>query len=346
MAVETTTGFFPFDGRRVAYAAVGAGPLLVLPAWWVSHVTEDWQAASFRGFVEGLAARYRVVRYDRVGTGLSDRERPAETLTLDYEVAMLEGLVDHLTGGPVALVGISCGGCASAAYVTRNPDRVDRLVLHGAYAHGLELGPAEAREALVGLVRSAWGVGSRTLADIFAPDSPAEREAFGAYQRLASSARTAADLLQLTYDYDVRDLLPHVGVPTLVIHRAGDRAVPLRAGRQVASLVPGAEFVTLDGDSHLPWHGSTDDVLGAAASFLGLPAPPRQAQEPAGIEALSDREREVLRLVADGLSDADIAERLVLSRHTVHRHVANIRRKLGLRSRSAAAAAAARAGLL
>ena len=183
--------------------------------------------------------------------------------------------------------------------------------------------------------------------DVFAPSmSPGEREAFGAYQRSASTSRNAGDLLQLVYEYDVRDLLPHIGVPTLVLHRADDRAVPLWAGREVAALVPGARLVTLGGDAHLPWHGSADEDLAAVAEFLGLPAPARRAPEASGIEELSDREREVLGLVAEGLSDAEIAERLVLSPHTVHRHVANIRRKLGLRSRSAAAAAAARAGLI
>lgn len=344
--METQTGFLRFDGHRVAYATVGDGDVLVLPAWWVSHVTEDWQSESFRTFVETLATRYRVVRYDRIGTGLSDRDRPASTLTLDYEVELLEAVVDHFTDGPLTMLGISCGACGSVGYMARNPDRVDRLVLHGAYARGFDLGPPEAREALAALVRSAWGIGSRTLADIFAPDSPAEREAFGAYQRAASTSDTAADLLQLTYEYDVRDLLPDVGVPTLVVHRAGDRAVGLRAGREVAALVPRAELVVLDGGAHLPWHGRTEDVLAPIAEFLGLPAPAPQARETNGIEELSDREREVLRLVAEGLSDADIAERLVLSPHTVHRHVANIRRKLGLRSRSAAAAVAARAGLV
>ena len=341
------TGFLQFDGHRIAYATVGEGPQdLVLPAWWVSHVAEDWQSLGFRRFVEALAARYRVVRYDRLGTGLSDRVRPEATLTLDYEVDLLEAVVDHTTNGPVTMLGISCGACSSVAYAARNPGRVDRLVLHGAYACGLELGPSSAREALVGIVRSAWGLGSRALADIFAPENPAEREAFGAYQRVAATAGTAGDLLQLTYEYDVRDVLPQVDAPTLVVHRAGDRAVPLRAARNVAALVSGAELVTLDGDAHLPWHGSVEDVLAAVASFLGLQAPTLPTRESAGVDGLSDREREVLRLVAEGLSDADIAERLVLSPHTVHRHVANIRRKLGLRSRTAAAAAAARAGLV
>lgn len=349
--MDGRTDFLRFDGRRVAYATLGEGPALVLPAWWVSHVTADWQgeaqAASFRTFIETLATKYRVVRYDRVGTGLSDRDRPASTLTLEYEVELLERLVDHVTDGPVTLFGISCGGPTSVAYTVRNPTRVDRLVIYGSYACGLELGPPDAREALVALVRSAWGVGSRTLTDIFAPGmSAADRDAYVEYQRSAAKARTAADLLQLTYEYDVRDVLPEIDVPALVVHRAGDRAIPLAGGRELAALIRGAQLVVLDGDAHLLWHASADDVLNAVGAFLGLPAPGRPASEATGIGELSDREREVLGLVAEGLSDAEIARQLVLSPHTVHRHVANIRRKLGLRSRSAAAAAAARAGLV
>jgi len=345
--VERQTGFLAFDGRRVAFATVGAGPVLVLPAWWVSHVTADWEGHGFRTFLEGLASRYRVLRYDRIGTGLSDRERPSETLTLEYEVAQLAAVLDHVSEGTVTMFGISCGGCSSVAYAVRNPDRVDRLVLYGSYAWGHELGPRDAREALVGLVRSAWGLGSRALVDVFAPSMGApDRDAFGAYQRSASTSRSAGDLLELTYEFDVRDLLPQVGIPTLVVHRAGDRAVPLRAGREVAALVPGARLVTLDGDAHLPWHGSPEQTLDAVSEFLGLPASAPRTPEAGGVDDLSAREREVLVLVAAGMSDADIAARLVLSPHTVHRHVANIRRKLGLRSRSAAAAAAARAGLI
>jgi pimeloyl-ACP methyl ester carboxylesterase/DNA-binding CsgD family transcriptional regulator len=346
--VENATGFLRFDGHRVAYASVGEGPVLVMPAWWVSHVTEDWRSAPFRRFVESLATRYRVVRYDRLGTGLSDRERAEPTLTLDYEIDLLEAIVDHVTDGSISMFGLSCGACSSAAYAVRHRGRVDRLVLYGAYANGRELGPSAAREALVGLVRSAWGLGSRALVDVFAPSiGQPERDAYGEFQRVAATSRAAGDLLQLVYDYDVRDLLPQVDVPTLVLHRVGDRAVPVSAGREVAALVPGAEFVTFEGDAHLPWHGAVDEVLVPIAAFLGLPAlAPQTPSAETGIEELSRREREVLGLVAAGLSDADIAERLVLSPHTVHRHVANIRRKLGLRSRSAAAAAAARAGLV
>jgi len=342
--VEQRTGFVEFDGRRIAYATVGEGPMLVMPSWWVSHLVEDWTDPGFREFVEPLAHRYRVVRYDRLGTGLSDRERPADTL--DYEVELLEAVVDELSPSSLSLLGMSCGACASAVYAVRHPELVDRVVLFGAYANGRALGPADALAAMVELVRSAWGLGSQMLVDVFNPNAPpAQRRAMAAYQRAAATPETAAELLRLVFDYDVRDALSAMSVPTLVVHRERDRAIPVRAGQEVAGLVAAADFVTVPGDAHLPWHGDVAGSVAAVASFLGVPQPARVAP-PEGVGELSEREREVLRLVAEGLSDSEIAERLVLSPHTVHRHVANIRRKLGLRSRSAAAAAAARAGLI
>jgi DNA-binding NarL/FixJ family response regulator len=155
----------------------------------------------------------------------------------------------------------------------------------------------------------------------------------------------AADLLELTFATDVRETLAEVRVPTLVVHRRRDRAIRLAAGEQLAALIPNAQLVVLEGDAHLPWHGELNDVLAVVAPFLGAEPPPAR-EAPAEVEALSPRERDVLRLVAEGLSDADIAQRLVLSPHTVHRHVSNILRKLGLHSRAAAAAHAARAGIV
>lgn len=340
------TGFVRFDGRRIAYATVGDGPPLVLPAWWISNLVEDWQGPAFRRFVEALAARHRVLRYDRLGTGLSERDRAPDTLTLEYEVSALEAVLDDLEIERAAHIGLSCGGSLAAVYAARHPARVERVVLFGAYPYGRDLGRADARDAMSSLVRSAWGIGSRMLADVFGPSSaPADRDAFASYQRASASPETAADLLDLTYEYDIREVLPSLAVPTLIVHREGDRAVPLKHARALAALVPDAELIVLSGDAHLPWHGDVDPVLATLAPFLGMPS--HQPPAPAGgVEELSAREREVLRLVADGLSDAEIGARLVLSPHTVHRHVANIRRKLGLHSRSAAAAVAARAGII
>jgi DNA-binding CsgD family transcriptional regulator len=182
------------------------------------------------------------------------------------------------------------------------------------------------------------------LADVFLADADgAERERFARFQRETATADTAAALLELIYRLDVRAELARVRAPALVVHRRGDRAIPFRLGRELAAALPDATFVPLAGSAHFPWYDDADSVIRA------LVAPERREPVPVpdvSAARFSAREREVLALVAQGLSDKEIAEQLVLSRHTVHRHVANIRAKLGRGTRTAAVAEAARLGLL
>jgi DNA-binding CsgD family transcriptional regulator len=199
------------------------------------------------------------------------------------------------------------------------------------------------RRAIVDAVRAHWGLGSRVLADIFLGDVGADaQERFARLQREATSAGTAAALLELVYRNDVRAELTRVRCPTLVVHRREDRAIPYRLGRELAARIPGAALSPVDGRAHFPWMG---DVASVVRAMRGTPGPDRTTSIVAD-GVLSHREQEVLALVARGLSDRQIAEQLIVSRHTVHRHVANIRHKLGAGSRAAAVAEAGRIGLL
>ena len=339
--------FLPFGDRRVAYALSGDGPPLVAAAWWVSHLELDWQDEAFRRFWEALAEGYTLVRYDRLGVGMSDREGPDAQLTVDGEVALLGRVLDELELERVVLLGGSSGGCAAISFAARFPERVERLLLYGAYADGAAVSTPEVREAIVTTVRSHWGLGSRLLADIFLGTvGSVEQERFARYQRAAASAETAAGLLELIYRTDVRTELPLVQAPTVVVHRRSDRAIPYALGRELAAAIPGATLIPLEGSAHFPWAGDAHSVVRALRSFLSPPSEAaRVAGEPAEV-LLSAREREVLALVANGLNDREIAAQLVVSPHTVHRHVANIRHKLGRGSRTAAVAEAARLGLL
>jgi pimeloyl-ACP methyl ester carboxylesterase/DNA-binding CsgD family transcriptional regulator len=342
----TAIRFLPFDGRRVAFAVTGDGPPIVAPAWWVSHLELDWANQTYRGLWESIGEGYTLVRYDRLGVGMSDRGVCDEKLTLDSEVELLAAVLDELALERVVLVGGSSGGCAAIAFAARFPERVSRLLLYGAYANGSSITSPEVREAIVATVRSHWGLGSRVLADIFLGEANSvEQERLARYQRAAASSETAAALLELVYRTDVRGELDRVRAPTLVVHRRGDRAIPYLLGRELAAGIRGATLIPLDGSAHFPWAGDARSVARALRSALAPQPSARIGGSPAPV-LLSEREHQVLALVATGLSDQEIAEQLVLSQHTVHRHVANIRHKLGRGSRTAAVAEAARLGLL
>jgi pimeloyl-ACP methyl ester carboxylesterase/DNA-binding CsgD family transcriptional regulator len=347
MSTAAEIRFLRFGDRRIAYAFTGDGPPLVAAAWWVSHLELDWRDEPFRRFWEALAEGYTLVRYDRLGVGMSDREVREAQLTTESEVQLLSRVLDELELERVVLVGGSSGACAAISFAARFPERVEGLLLYGAYADGAAIGTPQVRNAIAATVRAHWGLGSRLLANIFLGHvGSAEQERFARYQRAATSAEMAARLLELIYRTDVRAELPRVQAPTLVVHRRGDRAIPYALGRELAAAIPRATLIPLDGAAHFPWAGDSDSVVRALRSLLSPPSGGSQlAAEPAEV-LLSAREREVLALVANGLNDREIAAQLVVSPHTVHRHVANIRHKLGRSSRTAAVAEAARLGLL
>jgi pimeloyl-ACP methyl ester carboxylesterase/DNA-binding CsgD family transcriptional regulator len=338
--------FLPFAGYHVAHAVTGDGPPLVMPAWWVSHIELDWEDQAFRQFWESVSQGYTLVRYDRLGVGMSDRDVHDAQLTLENDVALLGAVLDDLALTKVVLVGGSSGGCAAIAFAARFPERVDRLLLYGAYADGSSITSPEVRATLLSTVRSHWGLGSRILADLFLGETTSvEQKRLARYQRAAASPETAARLLEYIYRNNVRTELAKIDAPTLVVHRRGDRAIPYGLGREIAATIPGATLIPLEGNAHFAWAGDTQSVSRAMRSVLAPEAPARVIGEPAAV-LLSGRELEVLALVAAGLSDQEIANQLLVSYHTVHRHVANIRHKLGRGSRTAAVAEAARLGLL
>jgi pimeloyl-ACP methyl ester carboxylesterase/DNA-binding CsgD family transcriptional regulator len=345
--------FVDVGGRRVAVGTVGEGPPVIIGGWWMSHLEHDWRNPAFRRFVQALGSYRTLIRFDRPGTGLSaDGEDPPGTLAGELDV--LGGVFDSLGLERVGLYAASSGGPVACAFAAERPDAVERLVLWGSYAYGGDVADASARESILGIVRDHWGLGSRVLTDVFMPTAGGtERAAFAEYQREVASPELAAQALESVYSFDVRELLARISAPTTVIHRRDDTAIPPRLGTELAVAIPGAALTTLDGSEHFPWRGDASAAAEAILAGLGVADPhveiesePEPGEPVAADTDLSERELEVLRLVALGRSDREIAEELTISPHTVHRHVANIRNKLRLPSRAAAAAHAARLGLL
>ena len=167
MLEKSEIRFLPLGARRVAYEMRGDGPPLVAPAWWVSHLELDWQSAGFRRFWEGVADGYTLIRYDRLGVGMSDRTVQDSDLTIDGEVATLRALLDELELERVSLVGGSCGSCTAIAFAAAFPERVERLVLYGSYPDGAAITAPGVADAILAAVRAHWGLGSRLLSDIF-----------------------------------------------------------------------------------------------------------------------------------------------------------------------------------
>ncbi len=275
------------NGAQIAYATLGKGPPVVMPATWLSHLQLTWQDPEARRFFERLAAHHTLVRYDQRGSGLSDRNRT--DFTLEAEVNDLETVIDYLKLKRMALLGTSCGGPTAIAYATRYPRRVSHLILYGTYADGKEIATAEVKTAFISVIKAHWGIGSKTIADLFFPGAPPDAvEQFAKFQRESATPEIAVEILDLVYNADVSSLCPSVRIPTLVLHRQNERAIVFKMGRELASLIPNARFCPLEGNLHIPWYGDCEPILRAIAEFLGDPITVSQAVPPEPSAAVHD----------------------------------------------------------
>jgi pimeloyl-ACP methyl ester carboxylesterase/DNA-binding CsgD family transcriptional regulator len=346
------------NGARIAYTVLGHGSLLVCPPGSLSHLELSWEDPPYRAFMLALARHHQIVLYDRYGCGLSDRDRT--DYSFEPEVEALQAVVDHLSLKRFALFAPSGAGLVAAAYAADHPDVVSRIILYGTgRGAGLPEDWDEITRSVQALIRAHWGLGSRTLADLFIPAADsATRDRFARFQREAATADAAAEMMWLRAD--VSDAMRRIRAPTLVLHRRQDTLIPFELGREAATLIPNAQFGQLEGESHLPWLGDSGEVLRRIASFLGDPAeasepgasshsapPARDATHEHGYpDGLSRREVEVLRLLAAGKSNRQIADELVISLNTVPKHVSHIYAKTGTANRAEAAGYAHARGLL
>ncbi len=310
------------DGVRIAYATAGQGPPLVRVAGWFTHLEFEWGSPDrvWRS-LEPLAENNCIVRYDGRGMGLSDRE--VEDFSLLSKVRDLEAVVDALSLERFSLLGQSEGGATAIAYTERHPQRLERLILYGPFARRSDLETETGRqtfEAAVTLMRTGWGQDSpasrQFFTALFMPDADTGAwQAFTEMQRVSASAETAVAFLTQLVQIDVTSILPRIKVPTLVIHRRGDTAVPFDRGREVASLIPGARFLPLEGRNHAFLLGEVEleKYLEAIGDFVreGQPEAAAAAEPaPSGLVTILFTDMEGSTPLTQRLGDAGAQELL------------------------------------
>ena len=248
------------DGVRLAYAAMGGGPPLVKTANWMNHLQFDWENPDLHDLYGALARDFSLLRYDARGNGLSDWD--VDEVSLDAWVNDIETVVDAAGLDRFPLLGFSQGCATSVAFAVRHPERVSRLVLYGGFARGayrrakneLELQQAK---ALATLIRTGWGSESPVFRQLFSSlfmpgGTPEQLQRFAERQRKTTSAECAYRYFETTRNLDVSELLAKVSVPTLVMHKRDDQVQPFEAGRELAAGIPGARFLALPGQNHMP----------------------------------------------------------------------------------------------
>jgi pimeloyl-ACP methyl ester carboxylesterase/DNA-binding CsgD family transcriptional regulator len=338
---HTTRYVAASDGVRLAWAESGAGTPLVKAATWLTHLEYDLDSPVWRHWTAFLSGHFRFVRYDERGCGMSDWD--VRDLSLDRRVRDLETIIEaaRLTD-PFVLLGISHGAAVCIAYAVRHPERVARMVLCGGYARGALRRDDEARRTALAVIdlASLWGSDNpafrQVFTSLFIPGGTDEQlRWFNELCRKTTSPKLAGTLLRARVDTDVSGLLKEVRTPTLVLHARKDAIAPLAEGRLLASEIPDAQFVELDSRNHVllehepAWARFEEAVL----AFTGQSA---EAGTDPVFDALSRREREALALLVEGLSNANIAERLGISEKTVRNHLSNLFDKLGVWSRAQA----------
>ncbi|WP_129641089.1 alpha/beta fold hydrolase [Peristeroidobacter agariperforans] len=335
------------DGTRLAVGTSGQGAPLVKAANWLSHLEFDWQSPVWRHWFRFLSAGRQLIRFDPRGCGLSDWD--VADLSHAAQVADLEAIVAASDLETFPLLGVSQGGAACIEYAVRHPERVSKLLLYGCYAEGWAQRGEDSRrhgEALVELIRQGWGQENPAFrllfASLFIPDATTEQVRwFSDLMRTTTEPEIAARIIESFGQINVRSLLPLVKVPTVVVHARNDARIPFDQGRLLAAEIPNASFVTLESRNHIlienepawarfcetfnDWMGVTEPVdVGG------------QAIAPVDLVELTARENAILRLVAQGAANGEIARRLFISEKTVRNHLTNIFEKLGVDSRARA----------
>ena len=247
------------DGVRLAYAIAGNGPPIVRIPSWMTHLEHDWENPLLNHWLNELASRHTLVRFDQRGVGLSDRD--VTDISFDAWVHDMETVVDAARLERFAIWGNSQAPAVAIAYAVRHPERVSHMVFLGSYCRGSlvrDPSPAQVERCatLRKLIELGWGQNNPAFRQLFTsrfvPEATKEQaDWYNELQKRATSPENAVRYMEATGEIDVSHLLAQVRVPTLVLHAREDAAVPFDLGRRMAAGIPGARFVPLDSKNHI-----------------------------------------------------------------------------------------------
>jgi pimeloyl-ACP methyl ester carboxylesterase len=254
----------------IAYQVLGTGPLdLVVVPGMVSNVELDWHEPRLSQFRRRLARLARTIVFDKRGTGLSDHVRGVPTL--EERMDDVRAVMDDAGSERAVVLGMSEGGAMAVLFGATYPERTAGVILYGAYAHS-RASPEQLERSLADLA-VRWGTREYAEEDLrlFAPSVAHDRELhrfWASWIRFAATPAAVADLSRMNAELDVRHVLPTLRAPTLVLHRSGDRVVPIEKGREVSAAIPGARFVELPGADHYPYFQDVDGFVAEVERFV------------------------------------------------------------------------------
>ena len=247
------------DGAKIAYATVGNGPALVKAANWISHLEYDWNSPVWRHWLERFSEHHTLVRYDKRGCGLSDRD--VNDFSLNAQVTDLETVVAELNLKKFPLLGLSGGGVVALVYAARHPEKVSHLILCGSYVKGrLKRGESQEQleevQMMLKVMKLGWGKANpafrQVYTSLFIPEGTEQQiHWFNELQRISTSPEKAVQMATASYSFDVTELAKQITIPTLILHARKDAVVAFEQSRQLASLIPNSLFVPLESKNHI-----------------------------------------------------------------------------------------------
>ena len=324
------------DGAKIAVWSVGSGSPLIYLAGWPWHQLELWDAPECQDWYTRLAEFRQIIRYDMRGTGLSQRE--VTDFSLEAEIGDLEAVAETMGVEKFDLFGGAGAAPVALAYASRFPNQIGRLIIWCGWARGSDVSSSRII-AWSGLIDQDWDLLAETCAQLVLGWSGGELGRLAAENlkdAVTPSAMQAA--LRAGRDFDVTPLLPQIKASTLVLHRTEISWIPKGIAQEVASQIPESRLTYLEGDSPTPYMGDMDSAVQAIGDFLAEKEDNSHTDSPDLPEGLTKREVEVLRLVAGGKTNNEIAKELFLSVRTVERHIGNIYGKIDARGRADATA--------